>query len=238
MHTVAIIPARAGSKRIPNKNIKPFAGKPVIAHSIQALQEAGVFDRILVSTDSEAIAAVARECGAEVPFMRPKELSDDHTPTAPVLLHALRFLVDGGYSVAYVCCLYAAAPLVQAGFIRQGFALIRQHNIGSVFSVASFEFPIFRAMKINEQGYLEMFWPEHELTRSQDLPAAYHDAGQFYWLDAARFLKKPCVYTPDAMPVMIPRYLVQDIDTPEDWERAEFMHHALAAAEASRKTTS
>jgi pseudaminic acid cytidylyltransferase len=226
-HAVAVVPARAGSKRIPHKNIKPFAGKPMIAHSIAALQSAGVFDRIIVSTDSDQIAKIAQEFGAETPFMRPRELADDFVPTAPILTHALNFLTESGYPVAYLCCLYATAPLVQPQYIRQGYQLIREKKVGSVFSVTSFDFPIFRALKITDSGQLEMFWPEHELTRSQDLPQAYHDAGQFYWVDARRFREVPKLYTKDAMPVILPRYLVQDIDTEEDWTRAELMYKLL-----------
>jgi pseudaminic acid cytidylyltransferase len=231
MHTVAVIPARAGSKRIPNKNIKSFAGQPMIVHSILTLKEAGVFDRIIVSTDSEEIAAVAKAHGAEVPFMRPSELADDHTPTAPVLLHALKALLDADYSVDFLCSLYAAAPFARAKDLRMGLDMIRKENVASVLSVTTFPFPIFRAVKIIESGHLRMFWPEHELTRSQDLPDAYHDAGQFYWLDAKAFLGNPKLYTPDAMPVILPRHLVQDIDTPEDWTRAELMHKAIHSPE-------
>jgi pseudaminic acid cytidylyltransferase len=226
-HVVAVVPARAGSKRIPNKNIKFFAGKPMIAHSLLALQEAGIFDRIIVSTDAEEIATVAKTYGAEAPFMRPKELADDHTPTAPVLLHALKFLFDADYAVDFLCCLYATAPFVRVESLRKGLDLIKEKKSASAFSVTTFPFPIFRALKIDESGHLQMFWPEHELTRSQDLPHAYHDAGQFYWVDAKAFLQNPKIYTPDALPVILSRHLVQDIDTPEDWIRAELMYQAL-----------
>ena len=235
MKTVAIIPARAGSKRIPLKNIKTFAGKPMIAHSILALQQSELFDRIVVSTDSEEIATVAKGYGAEVPFLRPKELSDDHTPTAPVLLHALRFLMESGCDVDYVCCLYAAAPFVRAEYIRKGLELLRKRGSSAAFSVTTFPFPIFRALKIIETGHLQMFWPEYELTRSQDLPHAYHDAGQFFWVDAKTFLERPRLYAPDALPVILPRHLVQDIDTPEDWARAELMYQALELAGATNR---
>lgn len=227
MHTVAIIPARGGSKRIPNKNIKLFAGKPIIAYSIEAAKESRLFDRIIVSTDSEEIISVASCYGAEAPFVRPKDLADDHTPTAPVLEHALVSLRGTGYEVEYFCCIYATAPFVRTGYIREGYDMIRKSRIGSVFSVTSFGFPIFRALKIREDGGIEMFWPAHELTRSQDLPKAYHDAGQFYWLESKTFLENPRLYTLDALPVILPRHLVQDIDTPEDWVRAEIMFKSL-----------
>ena len=230
MHTVAIIPARGGSKRILKKNIKAFAGKPIIAYSIEAAKESRLFDRIIVSTDSQEIVSVASHYGAEAPFIRPKELADDLTPTAPVLHHALVSLLQTGYEVDYFCCIYATAPFVKAKYIREGYDRIRTNRVSSAFSVTSFGFPIFRALKIREDGRLEMFWPAHELTRSQDLPKAYHDAGQFYWLESKRFMDHPRLYSPDAFPVFLPRHLVQDIDTPEDWERAEIMFKSLSFA--------
>jgi pseudaminic acid cytidylyltransferase len=221
---VAIIPARGGSKRIPNKNIKHFAGKPIIAYSIEAAKVSGLFDRIFVSTDSEKIALTAKEYGAEVPFMRPKELSDDFTPTAPVLLHALKWLEVQGMPAKFACCIYATAPFVRPEYLKKGFRLIMRKRVSAVFSVTAFPFSIFRALNINAAGCLEMFWPEHECTRSNDLPEAYHDAGQFYWLDSKKFLKTKKIYTGDALPAILPRCLVQDIDTPEDWETAEAMY--------------
>jgi len=228
---VAIIPARGGSKRIPGKNVKLFAGKPIIAYSIQAAKDAGLFDRIIVTTDSEEIAAVARQHGAETPFLRPAELADDHTPTAPVVAHVLERLQEDGQPADYACCIYATAPFVQAQYIRQGYALLTAKKVSSVFSVTTFPFPIFRALKIEADGQLAMFWPEHELTRSNDLPEAYHDAGQFYWVECQRFMREQRMYTKDAMPIILPRYLVQDIDTPEDWQTAEYMFEALRLAQ-------
>jgi pseudaminic acid cytidylyltransferase len=232
---VAVIPARAGSKRIPNKNIKLFAGKPIIAYSIEAAKRTGIFDRIVVSTDSEPIAQVARQFGAEAPFLRPAELSDDHTPTAPVVAHTLHWLAASGCPAEHVCCIYATAPFVQPEYVTEGYHLLTEQKVSSVFSVTSFPFPIFRALQLAEDGHLAMFWPEYELTRSNDLPAAYHDAGQFYWLACAAFLQDKKMYGRDALPVILPRYLVQDIDTPEDWETAEQMFQALQWRKASRK---
>lgn len=224
---VAIIPARGGSTRIPNKNIRSFAGEPMISYTIAAAKAAKVFDKIIISTDSKKIAKVAEEYGAEVPFMRPKELSDDHTPTAPVILHALQWLFNHDKPAKYACCVYATAPFVRAEFIKKGYEILVKYGVSSVFSVTTFPFPIFRALRITEKGNLEMFWPEYELTRHQDLPEAYHDAGQFYWLKVESFLKNGRLYSSDAMPVILPRYLVQDIDTQEDWETAERMLKAL-----------
>lgn len=224
---IAIIPARGGSKRIPNKNIKPFLGRPMISYSIRAAKETDLFDLVIVSTDSEKIARVAKQCGAELPFMRPAELADDFTPTAPVLVHALNWLTENGTPAKYACCIYATAPFVRAKYIREGYETLTSKKVSSVFSVTTFSFPIFRALQIAKNGHLEMFWPEHEMTRSNDLPEAYHDAGQFYWLDCESFLKEQKVYSHDALPVILPRHLVQDIDTPEDWETAERMFKAL-----------
>lgn len=225
----AIIPARGGSKRIPGKNIKSFAGRPMIAHSIEAARQTGLFDRIIVSTDSEEIAMVARQFGAETPFVRPAALADDFTPTAEVILHALDWLASHDRPVAHACCLYATAPFVQPRFLRQGFDTLLQSGAASVFTVTTYPASIHRALKIEADGRLAMFWPEYELTRSQDLPEAYLDAGQFYWLDARRFLAEKKIYSVDARPVIMPRYLVQDIDTPEDWLTAEAMYAALLA---------
>jgi pseudaminic acid cytidylyltransferase len=228
---VAVIPARGGSKRIPDKNIKLFA---IIAYAIEAAKRTGIFHRILVSTDAEHIARVARQFGAEVPFLRPAELSDDHTPTAPVVAHALHWLAASGCPADYVCCIYATAPFVRPEYVREGYHLLTERQVSSVFSVTPFPFPIFRALQIEEDGRVAMFWPEYELTRSNDLPAAYHDAGQFYWLACEAFLQDQKMYSWDALPVILPRYLVQDIDTPEDWETAEHMFQALQLRKASR----
>jgi len=224
---IAIIPARGGSRRIPGKNIKHFAGKPIIAYSIEAAKVSQVFDRIIVSTDSDEIARVAIAYGAEIPFIRPKELSDDLTPTAPVIAHAIHWFKERAHLPDFACCIYATAPFVKPDFIKEGYEKIVENNVASVFSVTTYAFPIFRSLKITDKGTLAMFWPEHEMTRSQDLPEAYHDAGQFYWLKVNSFLKSGKIYTSDAMPVILPRYLVQDIDTPEDWITAEMMFKAV-----------
>lgn len=229
-YTVAIIPARGGSKRIPNKNVRPFAGKPMIAHSIHAAIASKMFDRVLVTTDTEEIARTAIAHGAEAPFRRPPELADDHTPTAPVLSHALKWLEQDGTPATYACCIYATAPFVQPADIARGLDILRNANAATAFTVTSFGFPIFRAMRVTEVGTLAMFWPEHRLTRSQDLPEAYHDAGQFYWTDVRKFLADPNLYAADARPIVLPRHMVQDIDTPEDWVTAEHMHRALSGA--------
>lgn len=223
---VAIITARGGSKRIPGKNTKLFLGKPIIAYSIRAAIDSGLFDRVIVSTDSDVIAKTAEEYDAEAPFRRPADLSDDITPTAPVLEHTLRWLEEQGTLPEYACCIYPTAPFVRQKYLLEGFETLKKYNCTTAFSATSFAFPIFRSLKIDREGLVEMFWPEHELTRSQDLPEAYHDAGQFYWLTSDKFLKEPRLYAADSRAILLPRKLVQDIDTPEDWETAEFMFKA------------
>ncbi len=184
-----IIPARGGSKRIPKKNIREFCGKPMIVRSIEAAQAAGVFDRIIVTTDSEEIAAIARAYGAEVPFMRPPELSGDHALTKAVVIHALNWFKEEGVELEYACCLYATAPFVQPNYLNEGLDLLKSTGATTAVSVTSFSFPIMRGLKINDAGLLEMIWPEHQMTRSQDLSETYHDAGQFYWLNVEKCMK-------------------------------------------------
>lgn len=224
---LAVIPARGGSKRIPRKNIKLFCGKPMIAWSIEAARRSGCFDRVVVSTDDEEIAAVARDWGAEIPFMRPAELSDDHAGTIPVIAHAIRHMQGHGEQPRAVCCIYATAPFVRVRDLQRGAELLDQTDCAYVFSVTTYAFPIQRALRIKENGRVEMFHPEHFDTRSQDLEEAYHDAGQLYWGRAEAWLAGKRIFSPDAMPLVLPRHRVQDIDTPEDWERAELMFMAL-----------
>ena len=224
---IAVIPARGGSKRIPNKNIKLFAGQPIISYSIKAAQATDLFDRIIVSTDSKEIAEVAKACGTEVPFVRPSKLSDDFTGTVPVLLHALNWLDEHESAAGYFCCIYATAPFIQPEYIVKGFSLLKSKKASAAFSVTTFPYSIFRALKIVDHGRIKMFWPEHENSRSNDLPEAYHDAGQFYWGKTKKFMKVKALFSSDAVPIVIPRYLVQDIDTPEDWKTAEKMYSAM-----------
>jgi pseudaminic acid cytidylyltransferase len=226
---VAIIPARGGSKRIPQKNIRSFAGKPIIGYSIAAAHQAGLFDRVIVSTDSEEIAAVASACGAEVPFRRPAELADDHTGTTAVLLHALEALEGAGQACEAYCCIYATSPFIRPSDLRRGYELLCARQASTVFSVTTFPYPVSRALRVREDGRVEMFWPQHLDARSQDLPEAYHDAGQFYWGRTERLKEERRLFTADSYPVVLPRYLVQDIDTPEDWATAERMFDVLRA---------
>lgn len=227
MKTIALIPARGGSKRIPRKNIKGFCGKPMIAWSIEAALESGCFNRIIVSTDDVEIADVAKHYGAEVPFMRPADLSDDHTGTIPVIRHAIEWCIEQGQKPEQVCCIYATAPFVRAGDIQQGLEILGNTGSDYAFSVTSYPFPIQRAIRITPQGRVAMFNPEQFNTRSQDLEVAFHDAGQFYWGRADAWLSGKMIFSPDSAPVLLPRHRVQDIDTEEDWIRAELMYQSL-----------
>ena len=228
---IAVITARGGSKRIPGKNFKIFAGQPMIAWPIEAARKSGLFERIIVSTDSDDIGRAALECGAEVPFRRPAELADDHTPTAPVLRHALDWLIGQGQKPDYLCCIYPTAPFITPDDLRRGLEEMTKNNAPAALSVTGFEFPILRAFKIDGDGGLAWNWPEHELARSQDLPEFYHDAGQFYWVDATEFRRQNRLVMPGARPVVLPRERVQDLDTPEDWRYAELMASAMKLGE-------
>ncbi|BAV73649.1 pseudaminic acid CMP-transferase [Pseudomonas chlororaphis subsp. aurantiaca] len=230
MSAIAIIPARGGSKRIARKNLKPFDGVPMIARSIATALRSGLFDQVLVSTDDPEIAELARASGATVPFMRPAELADDFTGTGPVIVHALNALRERGEVFDYTCCIYATAPLLQLRYLRQGLAALEAHPEKSfAFSVCSFAFPVQRALTLDEQGALTSLYPEFRNTRSQDLPPAYQDAGQFYWGRSEAWLRGDLVFSPLSLPVILPRHLVQDIDTEEDWLRAEYLYAALKA---------
>ncbi|MBY6187938.1 pseudaminic acid cytidylyltransferase [Marinobacter hydrocarbonoclasticus] len=218
---LAVIPARGGSKRIPRKNIKPFHGKPMIAWSIEAARQSGCFDRIIVSTDDAEIADVARQFGAEVPFVRPPELSDDYATTVDVIRHAVNWCTEQGEAPTLVCCLYATAPFVQADDLQRGLTYMQDSDCQYAFTATSFPFPIQRALKLDEHGRVTMFQPEHLLTRSQDLEEAFHDAGQFYWGRADAWQRGEPLFGPASRLILLERHRVQDIDTPEDWDRAE-----------------
>ena len=225
--TIAVIPARGGSKRIPRKNIKPFCGKPMIAYSIEAAIRAGIFDEIIVSTDDEEIADIAKNAGASVPFMRPKELSDDYTATGAVVEHAIKFLQARGDRIKFVCTIYATAPLIDEIYIKLGLEKLRASNAKNAFSCTSMPFPIWRTFKIAKDGRCEMFWRENFAKRSQDLEEAYQDAGQFYWTNLDAPSSDEIFFGRDSIAIVLPRHLVQDIDTPQDWIRAEFLYEAV-----------
>lgn len=223
---LVIIPARGGSKRIPRKNIRLFAGLPIIAHSIRAARSSGVADRIVVSTDDAEIASIAREYGAETPFVRSPELANDVAGTMEVIQHAIAEIEARGGPATHVCCLYATAPFVTGESLHKGLQTLVEGNSSYAFTVASFGFPIQRALRITSDGHLEPIYPEYRLTRSQDLEDAYQDAGQFYWGAASAWKAGVPIYSHASTPILVPRHLVQDIDTAEDWERAEWLYQA------------
>ena len=223
---VAIIPARGGSKRIPRKNIKFFCGKPIIAYSIEAALNSGCFDKVIVSTEDDEIALIAESFGASVPFMRPQNIADDRTGTNAVVKQVIQQLSEQSYEVKYACCIYATAPFLSPKYIQEGFNKLIKHNNEFSFSVTTFEFPVQRSIRL-DNNIIEPIWPEYILKRSQDLEEAYHDAGQFYWGTRKAFTEELNLFSKYSSPVILPRYLVQDIDTFEDWKQAELMYRAL-----------
>ena len=227
MRRLAIIPARGGSKRIPRKNIRPFCGKPMLAWPIEAALESGCFSRVLVSTDDAEIAEAARACGAEVPFMRPAQLADDYCGTQAVVQHALRFCAAEGDDFTQVACIYATAPLLSAAVIRAGAALLAERPCDYAVTVTGFSFPVQRSLLCADDGYLKPFFPEHMPKRSQDLPRAYHDAGQLYWGLPAAFLQDTNLWSMRVAPLFLPELQVQDIDTEQDWQLAEMKFRLL-----------
>ena len=226
---LAVIPARGGSKRIPRKNIRPFAGRPVIAWSIAAAIDSRCFDRVFVSTDDAEIADVARMHGAEVPFVRPAELADDLTGTIPVVRHAVQWQAMAGPAATQVCCIYATAPFLDGKDLQRGLQALEQSGVDFAFSVTKYPFPIQRALHVDSEGRVSMFQPEHFNTRSQDLEEAWHDAGQFYWGRADAWCTAQTLFGPGSVAMRLPAHRVQDIDTEEDWIRAEWMFAAMRA---------
>ena len=229
---IAVIPARGGSKRIPRKNIKGFYGKPMIAWSIEAAKASGVFDHIIVSTDDTEIAEVSKQYGAEVPFIRPVDLSGDYAGTTEVIAHAIGYMHEQQWSVDAVCCIYAT-PFVRAEDIKLGLSAMQSGSWEYAFAVTDFGAPVFRSFHLHPDGGVEMFFPEHLETRSQDLPVAMHDAGQFYWGRPGAWLEDKRVFDRHSFPVVLPRWRVQDIDTEEDWKRAELIQQALFDSDGS-----
>lgn len=223
---IAIIPARGGSKRIPKKNIKDFCGKPMIGWSIQAAKESNIFDQIIVSTDDVQIAKIASDLGATAPFLRPPELSNDYVGTGPVVKHALEWCMKNLGEVKSICTIYATAPFLEASDIKEGYELLCNTESDITFTVTNYLFPIQRALKLNKLGRVEMFQPEHFHSRSQDLEAAFHDAGQIYWATPDAILNELSAFNSGAVAQFLPSYKVQDIDNQDDWRRAELMFKA------------
>jgi len=223
-NNIAIIPARGGSKRIPKKNIKDFLGKPIIAYSIEMAISCKLFNKVIVSTDDEEIKDVAIKYGAKVPFIRPKQISDDFTGTHEVIGHAVKWLEDNDKKMDYVCCIYSTAPLIEKDDLKKGFELIKTGKWDSIIAATNFSYPIFRSFENLPEGGLKMIFPEHYNSRSQDLPEIYHDAGLFYWAKPEIWKNKPERYSEKNSIVKIPNYRIQDIDTLDDWKRAEIIY--------------
>jgi N-acylneuraminate cytidylyltransferase len=224
---VAVIPARGGSKRIPRKNVRSFAGKPMMTYSIERALESGLFARVIVSTDDDEIADIATARGAEVPFRRPADLADDHATTLDVMHHAVSWLRAGGIDMTAVCCIYATAPFISSVDLVRGLERFVSGGWSYVFAATTFAYPIFRSFQMESGGGLRMLFPQHALTRSQDLPTALHDAGQFYWGQPQSWLDRVAIFGAQSAIVQIPSWRVQDIDTPEDWQRAELIARLL-----------
>jgi pseudaminic acid cytidylyltransferase len=220
---IAIIPARGGSKRIPRKNIKEFFGKPVIAWSIIAAQNSMLFDHIIVSTDDEEIKSISENYGASVPFYRPYDLSDDHTSTAPVIAHAIKKINEiYNIKVTYACCIYPCSPLLNSNNLIDSFKILKSTKENFVYPVTSFPHSIYRSMKKSINGKMDFVFPDHELTRTQDLEETFHDAGQFYWGKAEAWIQLKKMHT-NGIGMEIPSYTTVDIDNKDDWKRAELL---------------
>jgi len=224
---VAVIPARGGSKRIPRKNIRKFCGKPMISWPISIAKESGLFEHIIVSTDDEEIADISRSYGAETPFMRPKDLADDHSDISGVIAHAVSYMHDNRLKPSAVCCIYPTSVFLTINDLRKGLDILNTGRWSYSFSVTEFEYPIFRSFKESPNGGVEMFFPEYYKARSQDLPDALHDAAQFYWGNADAWLDHLILFGQHSFPVVIPRWRVQDIDTKDDLRRAEILFNSL-----------
>ena len=223
---IAIIPARGGSKRIPRKNIKYFSGKPMIQYAIEAAKAAMVFDKIVVSTDDSEIARIAKSLGVDVPFIRPSDLSDDHTPTAPVIRHAIQKMKSLEWNFDFVCCVYPAVPFINSEDLVSALNRVKSNRDRFCFPVAEFPSSVFRSLKMEQDGTLDSFFPENELMRTQDLPPAFFDVGQFYWGHSDLWEKCSNLHS-SGMGLEIAGWRAVDIDTRSDWERAEILFKAF-----------
>ncbi len=218
--TLAIIPARGGSKRIPRKNIKFFLGNPIIKYSIEASLKSKCFDEVMISTDDKEIAKIAQKYRAKVPFYRSAKNSSDYATTPDVIEEVLKEYQKRGKVFKYCCCIYPTAPFVTAKKLKKGFEKLKKTSADSVVPIVRFSYPIQRALKI-EKGKFKMIWPKNLNARSQDLMLIYHDAGQFYWLKVESFLKQKKLFAKHSVPIEVPESEVQDIDHKKDWKIAE-----------------
>lgn len=225
--SLAIIPARGGSKRIPRKNIRPFRGKPIILWSIETALASGLFEEVMVSTEDEEIAELARQAGASVPFLRSERAASDHATTADVLNEVLDRYEAVGRTFELACCIYPTAPFATAEDLRSGHDRLVSGEFDAILPVAVFAYPIWRSLKREEDGRVEMHFPDNLNARSQDLPEAWHDAGQWYWFRVGRFREIGTVLGPRTASVVLPGTRVQDIDTEDDWAVAEIKHRLV-----------
>ena len=224
MKNLAIIPARGGSKRIPKKNIKQFFGVPIIAYSIKAAKDSGLFDEIMVSTDDTEIAKLAQSFGAKIPFMRSKINADDIATVADAVIEVLKYYSSKGEIPKNICCLFPTAPLIKHSSLIEAYQMLSDEDCDSIVSVQKFSYPIQRAINLNDKGYIEMIYPEFSRTRSQDLPALYHDAGQFYWAKTHRFIEAKRFMSPRSKMYVLSELEAHDIDNEEDWQLAEMKY--------------
>lgn len=228
--SVAIITARGGSKRIPRKNINLFNGKPIIAYSIEAALQSGIFNEVMVSTDDEEIAQTSKKYGAVVPFLRSSKTSDDYATTADVLKEVLHSYKQQGEEFEYACCIYPTAPFVTASKLIDAFQRLEHNGADSILPVTRFSFPIWRSFKM-EEGRVSYNWPEFAPKRSQDLPPSFHDCGQFYFFKTSVFLETGKIITENTIGLEVPESEVQDIDNEEDWKIAEIKYNFLSQKE-------
>ena len=227
MAKLCIIPARGGSKRIPRKNIRDFLGKPIIAYSIEAAIKSNLFDVVMVSTDDSEIAEIAINYGAQVPFLRSEETSNDYATTAAVIKEVIQNYAKINQEFEYICCCYPTAPLMTSDRLREGFQKLQFDNINSVFPIVAFSFPIFRSLKLDENGLVAMNWPENLNTRSQDFPQAFHDAGQWYWMKTNVFQSTEKLMGEATYGLQLDEFEVQDIDNETDWKLAELKYELI-----------
>lgn len=227
MSNIAIITARGGSKRIPKKNIRLFLDKPIISYSIEVALKSGIFDEVMVSTDSQEIANVAIQHGAKVPFFRSEKNSGDLSTTADVIEEVLQGYQKQGMQFDYACCIYPTAPFITSERLTEAMKLIENSGADSIIPVTPFSYPIQRGVKIEKQDTIKMIWPENVNTRSQDLIQAYHDCGQFYFLNVEKFLMQKKLFTDNTKSIIVPQLEMHDIDNEEDWQIAEIKYKRL-----------
>ncbi|MGY6560075.1 MAG: pseudaminic acid cytidylyltransferase [Nitritalea sp.] len=227
MVDICIIPARGGSKRIPRKNSKLFAGKPIIAYSIESALKSRLFEEVMVSTDDLEIAEIAKKFGAKVPFFRSKENSNDHATTSDVLEEVLLDYSGQGREFRNACCLYPTAPFVTSDALKEGKIILKESSADTVFPVVSFGYPIWRGLRKDYSGKVEMVWKEHLNSRSQDLEEVFHDAGQWYWFDVKSFMQNKKLFTENIRGLELSQLEVQDIDNLHDWHLAELKYGYL-----------